>query len=112
MRITCIPSHEKKAGEVVMNPVKSIIEESGCNITYIVLNRAHRIDKNDPLGKNVRSVIARFPVLRHKTVFYRARKNLFKNEVHLDLTKERFTSYQTVRTLVKSKNLLNMSLLI
>ena len=112
VRITCIPSHENKAGEVVMNPVKSIIEESGCNITHIVLNRAHRIDKNDPLGKNVRSVIARFPVFRHKAVFYRARKNLFKNGVHFDLTKERFTLYQTARNLVKSKNLLNMSLLI
>ena len=33
----------------------------------------------------------------------RARKNLSKNGVHLDLTKERFTLYQKARDLVKSK---------
>ena len=36
-------------------------------------------------------------------MFYPARKNLSKNGVHLDLTKERFTLYQKARDLVKSK---------
>ena len=36
-------------------------------------------------------------------MFYRARKNVSKNGVHLDLTKERFTLYQKTRDLVKSK---------
>ena len=42
---------------------------------------------------------------RHTTMFYRTRKNLSKNGVHLYLTKERFTLYQKARDLVKSKKL-------
>ena len=36
-------------------------------------------------------------------MFYRARKNLSENGVHLDLTKEGFKLYQKARDLVKSK---------
>ena len=36
-------------------------------------------------------------------MFFRARKNLSKTGVHLDLTKELFTLYQKARDLVKSK---------
>ena len=36
-------------------------------------------------------------------MFYRARKNLSKNGVHLDLNKHRFKLYQKARDLVKSK---------
>ena len=46
-----------------------------------------KIGKNDPSGKSVRPVIARFTTFRHRTMFYGARKNLSKNGVHLDLTK-------------------------
>ena len=45
-----------------------------------------RIGKNDPSGKNVRLITVRITTFRHRTVFYRARKNLSKNGVHLDLT--------------------------
>ena len=83
--------------------MKSIIEESRCDIPDVALDRAHRIGKNEPSGKNVRPVIARFTTFRHKTMFYQARKNLAKNGVHLDLTKERFRLYQKAKDLVKSK---------
>ena len=69
----------------------------------MALERIHRFGKTDPSGKNVRPVIVRFTTFRHRTMFYRARKNLSKNGVHLDLTKERSTLYQTARDLVKSK---------
>ena len=49
----------------------------------------------------------RFTTFRHRTMFYWSRKNLFKNGVHLDLTKERFTLYQKARDLVKSKKFVN-----
>ena len=103
MRITGIPSQKNESAEDVRNSVKSIIEESGCDTPDIALERAHRIGKNDPSGKNVRSVVVRFITFRHRTMFYRARKNLSKNGMHLDLTKERFTLYQKARDLVKSK---------
>ena len=72
----------------------------------IELDRAYRISKNDPSGKNVKPVIVRFTTFRHRTMFYRAR-NLSKYEVYLDLTKERFTLYQKARDLVKSKKFVN-----
>ena len=83
--------------------MKFVTEESGCDTPDIALDCAHRIGKYDPSGKNVRPVIVRFTTFRHRTVFYPARKNLSKNGVHLDLTKERFTLYQKARDLVKSK---------
>ena len=89
--------------EDVRNSVKSIIEESGCDILDIVLEDTHRIGKNDPSGKRLRSAIVRFTTFRHRTIFCLARKNLCKNGVHLDLTKGRFTLYQKARGLVKMK---------
>ena len=77
--------------------------KSGCDIPDIALNRANRIGKNNPSEKNVRPVTVRFTTFRHRTMFYQARKNLSKNGVHLDLTKERFTLYRKARDLVKSK---------
>ena len=103
VRITGIPSQKNESAEDVRNSVKSIIEESGCDIPDIALDRAHRIGKNHPSGKNVRPIIVRFTIFRHRTMFYRARKNLSKNGVHIHLTKERFTLYQKARDLVKSK---------
>ena len=102
-RITGIPSKKNEFSEDVRNLVKSIIEESGCNIPDITLDRAYRIGKNDPSGKNVIPVILRLTALRHRTMFYRARKSLSKNELHHDLTRERFTLYQKTRDLIKSK---------
>ena len=92
--------------------MKSVIEESGCDIPDIALDSAHRIGKYDPSGKNVRRVIVRFTTFRHRTMFYPARKNLSKNGVYLDLTKERFTYY--IRKLEMWSNqryLLSMSML-
>ena len=103
VRITAIPSQKNVSAEDVRNSMKSIIEESGCDIPDLALDRTHRIGKNDPSGKNVRPVIARFTTFRHRTMFYRARKKRSKNGVHLDLTKERFRLYQKARDLVKSK---------
>ena len=65
MRITGIPSQKNESAEDVRNSVKSNIEESGCDIPDIALDRAHRIVKNDPSGKNVRPVIVRFTTFRH-----------------------------------------------
>ena len=53
VRITGIPSQKNESAEDVRISVKSIIEESGCDIPDIALDRAHKIDKNDPSGKNV-----------------------------------------------------------
>lgn len=109
-RITGIPSKKNESSEDVRNLVKSIMEESGCNIPDITLDRAYRIGKNFPSGKNVIPVILRLTTLRHRTMFYPTRKSPSKNELHLDLTKESFTLYQKTRDLVKSNKLLDLKL--
>ena len=55
MRITSIPSQENGSAKGVRNLVKSVIEESGCDIPDIALDRAHRIGKNDPSGKKCKA---------------------------------------------------------
>ena len=75
--------------------MKSIIEESGCDLTDAVLDPTHRVSKM--------FVNARFTIFRHRTMFYQARKRLSKNGVHLDLTKERLALYQKARDWVKLK---------
>ena len=110
LRITGIPSQKNESAEDVRNSVKSIIEKSGCNIPDIALDRTYIIGKNDPLEKIVIPVILRLTTFRHRTMFYPARKSLSKNELHLDLTKERFTLYQKTRDLVKSNKLLDLKL--
>ena len=57
VRITGISSQKKESAEDVRNPVKSVIEESACDIPDTALDRAHRIDKYDPSGKNVRKPV-------------------------------------------------------
>ena len=95
-----------------LQKMKSVIEESGCDIPDTALDSAHRIGKYDPSGKNVRRVIVRFTTFRHRTMFYRARKNLSKNGVYLDLTKERFTYYiRKLEMWSNQRNLLSMSML-
>ena len=58
MRMTGIPSQKNESGEDVKNSVKSIIEESGCDIPDSELYRAHRT------GKNVRPIIVSFTRFR------------------------------------------------
>ena len=71
--------------------VKSLIKKTSCDITDIVIDRAHRTGKGYNVKKtNVRckGVIVRFTTFRHRTMFYRSRANLKNNiKLKLDLTK-------------------------
>ena len=60
MWITGILSQKNESAEDVRYSVKSIIKESGCDITEALLDCTHRVGKNDSFRKNVRLVIARF----------------------------------------------------
>ena len=74
LRITGIPSQKNESAEDVRNSVKSIIEESGCNIPDIALDRAYIIGKNDPLEKNIIPVILRLTTFRHRTFWFNQRE--------------------------------------
>ena len=71
-------------------------------IVQIGKNELVKIGKNDSSRKHVRPVIVRFTTFKQRTMLYWARKNLHKDRVHLDLTKERFTLYQKSKKFVKS----------
>lgn len=57
--------------------------------------------------KTVRPVIVRLTTFKNRPMFYRDRKGLFKNRMHLNLNKEGFALYWKVRDLVKSKKSVN-----
>ena len=74
LRIEGVPSAEKETSEEVLEKVKCLVSESGCDITDVVIDRAHRIgkgytDKKSYLSCN--SIIVRFTTFRHRTMLYR-----------------------------------------
>ena len=73
---------------------KSLFKEAKVAVPDTVLDRAHRIGLSytDKItSKKCKSIIVRFTTFRHRTLFYRARKNLKSGfKVKLDITKSRF----------------------
>ena len=66
--------------------VKSLIKKPSCDITDIVIDRAHRTGKGYNVKKtNVRckGVTVRFTTFRHRTMFYWSRANLKNNNKSL-----------------------------
>ena len=51
--------------------------------------------------KKFKSIVVRFTTFRHRTIFYRARKNLKSAKVKLDLTKSRFDLLKRANNHVK-----------
>ena len=73
-----------ESSEKVLEEIKCLFSEASINIPDACIDRAHRVSKTDD------TVIVTFTTFRHRTMFYRKRKEL-KNgvKVHLDLTKAR-----------------------
>ena len=72
-----------------------------------MVDRAHRIGKvytDEDSKKEKQDVIVRFTTFRHRTLFYKSRKN-FKSDVkvRLDLTKSRYSVLRDARNLVESE---------
>ena len=57
--------------------------------------------------KKCKSIIVRFTTFRHRTLFYRARKNLKSAKVKLDLTKSRFDLLKRANNHVKKIRAIN-----
>ena len=57
--------------------------------------------------KKCKSTIVRFTTFRHRTLFYRVRKNLKKAKVKLDLTKSRFDLLKRANNHVKKVRAIN-----
>ena len=92
LRTESVPSVENESSYDVLDKVKSLITESGCEISNVVIDRAHRIGKgykNKTRNVPCKSISVRFSTFRYKTLFYRNRNKLKNAKVWLDLTKKR-----------------------
>ena len=74
--------------------LQNLFKEAKVSGPDIVLDCAHRIGPGFTdriISKKCKSIIVRFATFRHRTLFYRARKNLKSGfKVKLNLTKSRF----------------------
>ena len=61
----------------MLDQVRKLFEESEFTIPDAMLDRAHRVSKNN------HDVIVRFTAFRHRTLFYRKCKTLKGKSVHL-----------------------------
>ena len=85
--------------------MKSLITDSGSEITDVVIKRAHRIGKGyKEKTRNVpcKSIIVRFSTFRHRTFFYRNRNKLKNAKVRSDLTKNRCKIFTDAIDFVKA----------
>ena len=99
------PENPDKIVEKVHNMMKSV----GMNTPIEAIDRAHRIGKAYARrSDNVlcKSVIVKFVSFRHRTEFYRKRKDLDKNNrVRIDLTKSNYQIFSHARNLINEKGL-------
>ena len=75
---------ENESSDKILEAIKCLFSEASINIPDACIDRAHRVSRTND------TVIVRFSAFRHRTMFYRKRKQ-FKNgmKVHLNLTKAR-----------------------
>ena len=89
-----VPSVDRETSSDVLEKVKEICAESNLEIPDSNLDRAHRIGKSyfDKIKKvKCKSIIVRFNTFRHRTLLYRAKKDIKQKKgykIRLDLTKQ------------------------
>ena len=96
LRIKGLIKKTKEDANDVLNQVRDLFKEAEVEIPDAVLNRAHRISKEN------NDVIVRFNTFRHRTLYYRNRKKLKKQSIHLDLTKSRLSLLNEARKLIEN----------
>ena len=106
IRVDGVKIVENRTSNDVLQNVKSIIEKSSSEISDVAIDRSHRVGKaytNKAFGLKCKSIIARFTTFRHRTMFYRYRKNLKSNvKVKLNLTKKRYSIFSEAMQLVNN----------
>ena len=104
LRIDGVPTVRNESSNDVLEFTKSLFKEAKVEVPD-VLDPAHRIGPSytDRItSKKCKSIIVRFTTFRHRTLFYRARKNLKSGfKVKLDLTKSRFNLLKKANDHVK-----------
>ena len=105
LRIDGVPTVKNGSSDDVLEFTKSLFKEAKVAVPDNVLDRAHIIGSSymdRVTNKKWKSIIVRFTTFRHRTLFYRARKNLKSGfKVKLDLTKSRFNLLKKANNHVK-----------
>ena len=101
LRITNIPCEEKETSEEVLKKEKTIKEEAEVYTPEETIDRAHRVG---PKKNKNQAIIVKFSTFRHRTLFYRARKEL-KNgiKLHIDVTKKRFNLLHDAQSFIQGR---------
>ena len=110
LRVDGIPAVSNESSDGVMNLTKSLFKKAKVSVPEMVLDRAHRIGSiyTDRVSQKKRkSIIVSFTTFRHRTIFYRARKNLKSAKVKIDLTKSRFDLLKRANNHVKEMLAIN-----
>ena len=95
LRIVGIPPAENETGEECLDKINIFISDANLDIPSCCVDRAHRIGKpfKRKDGTVAHTVIVKFSTWRHRTLFYRARRNEYfkkkKLQTYIDLTKHR-----------------------
>ena len=105
LRIDGVPTVKDESSDDVLEFTKSLFKEAKVSVPDNVLDCAHRIGPSytDRItSKKCKSIIVRFTTFRHRTLFYRARKNLKSGfKVKLDLIKSGFNLLKKANDHVK-----------
>ena len=104
LRVDGIPVVSNESRDDVIILTKSLFKEAKVAVPENVLDCAHRIRPiyTDRVSKKkCKIIIVRFTTFCHRTVFYRARKNLKSAKVKLDVTKSRFDLLKIANNHVK-----------
>ena len=100
-----VPTTDNETSEEVFKKVQSMIHETECDISDVVIDRAHRIGNGYKDRKTkilCKSIIVRFTTFRHRTMFYRNRNKLENNAiVKLDLTRKSYMTFMRALESVK-----------
>ena len=91
LRIKGLTKKIKQDANDVLNQVRNLFKEAEVEIPDAVLDRAHRISKENNYA------IVHFTIFRRRTLFYRNRKKLKNQIIHLDLTKSRLSLLNEAR---------------
>ena len=105
LRIEGILSVEDETLHDVLDMVKSLITESKCEISVVVIDRAHQIVKeykDKTWNVPCKSIMVRFSIFWHRALFYWNRNKFKKAKVQLYLTKKWCMIFTDTTDIVKA----------
>ena len=110
LRVDVIPAISNESSDDVMNLTKSLFKEVKVSVPDNVLDCSHRIGPiytERVSHKKCKSIIVKFSTSRHRTLIYKAKKNLKSAKVKVDLMKSIFDLLKRANYHVKEIHVIN-----